>query len=138
VYRQCRVFKGFSNDQRRVRVVKPVGDGLGVSDFVVGRSSSSAFRRLALRGYSDERVWIQTGVRSVIKLNQNIFDAVDLSMAHGAAMFSNGSRTRRGAASKDDNHQISARASRAASNKVAATEAAGPPFGLIEGGLRRL
>jgi hypothetical protein len=59
-------------------------------------------------------------------------------MAHGAAMFSNGSRTRRGTASKQNNRQRAERASRAAFTHIADAEDAVPPFGLIGGGFRRL
>jgi hypothetical protein len=53
-------------------------------------------------------------------------------------MFSNGSRARRGAASKQDNRQLTGRASRATSIHMADTDDTVPPFGLIEGGFRRL
>jgi len=61
-------------------------------------------------------------------------------MAHGAVMFSNGYRARRKAAAKKNNHQVAGRALRRAAAQIhpAASQSVVPPFGLIEGGFRRL
>jgi hypothetical protein len=61
-------------------------------------------------------------------------------MAHGAVMFSNGYRARRKAAAKKNNHRVAGRALRRAAAQIhpAVTPSVVPPFGLIEGGFRRL
>jgi len=61
-------------------------------------------------------------------------------MAHGAVMVSNENRARRVAAARKSNHRIVGCALRRMAMQIhrAAAEGAAPPFGLIEGGFRRL